>query len=66
MAVSDPKSRFLFSATEVDKRRSFYKTLAKRAETQVIDRFDATRSGWEEAGNGNRPGPRKKAKIGIR
>lgn len=39
---------FLISATEVDKRRSFYKTLSKRAELQVIDRLDASRSGWEE------------------
>ncbi len=39
---------FLISATEVDKRRSFYKTLGKRAELQVIDRLDASRSGWEE------------------
>ncbi len=39
---------FLVSAPEVDKRRSFYKSLAKRAELQVFDRLDATRSGWEE------------------
>src|SRR5713226_2473369 len=39
---------FLISATEVDKRRSFYKTLSKRAEVQVIDRLDSSRSGWEE------------------
>ena len=39
----------LISATEVDKRRSFYKTLAKRAELQVFDRLDSARTGWEEA-----------------
>jgi DNA polymerase-3 subunit delta len=39
---------FLFSATEVDKRRTFYKSLAKRGELQVFDRLDSTRSGWEE------------------
>jgi DNA polymerase-3 subunit delta len=39
---------FLLSATEVDKRRSFYKSLGKRAELQVIDRLDANRAGWEE------------------
>src|SRR5712692_4529077 len=39
---------FLLSATETDKRRSFYKSLSKRAEVQVIDRLDANRSGWEE------------------
>lgn len=38
----------LISATETDKRRSFYKTLAKRAEVQVIDRLDSSRAGWEE------------------
>jgi DNA polymerase III subunit delta len=38
----------LISATETDKRRSFYKTLAKRAEVQVIDRLDSSRVGWEE------------------
>lgn len=39
---------FLISATETDKRRSFYKNLAKRADVQVIDRLDSSRSGWEE------------------
>jgi len=40
---------FLISATETDKRRSFYKTLTKHAEVQVIDRLDSSRAGWEEA-----------------
>ena len=40
--------QLLISATEVDKRRSFYKSLAKRAEIQIFDRLDSTRSGWEE------------------
>jgi DNA polymerase-3 subunit delta len=39
---------FLISATEVDKRRSFYKSLIKRAEVQVFDRLDSGRNGWEE------------------
>ena len=39
---------FLISATETDKRRSFYKALTKRAEVQVIDRLDSSRAGWEE------------------
>jgi len=39
---------FLISATETDKRRSFYKNLAKRADVQVIDRLDSSRAGWEE------------------
>ncbi|MFL6520128.1 MAG: DNA polymerase III subunit delta [Chthoniobacterales bacterium] len=38
----------LISATETDKRRSFYKTLSKRADVQVIDRLDSSRAGWEE------------------
>ncbi|MGI8438410.1 MAG: DNA polymerase III subunit delta [Chthoniobacterales bacterium] len=43
-----PDITFLLSATEVDKRRSFYKSLGKRAELHVIDKLDASRSGWEE------------------
>lgn len=39
---------FLLSATPVDKRRSFYKTLGKLAKVQVIDALDTSRSGWEE------------------
>ncbi|HEU5246163.1 MAG TPA: DNA polymerase III subunit delta [Candidatus Udaeobacter sp.] len=39
---------FLISATDVDKRRSFYKALLKRAEVQVFDRLDSSRGGWEE------------------
>ena len=39
---------FLISATELDKRRSFYKTLLKRADVQVFDRLDSSRGGWEE------------------
>jgi DNA polymerase III subunit delta len=39
---------FLISATDLDKRRSFYKTLLKRAEVQVFDRLDSSRGGWEE------------------
>lgn len=43
-----PDVTLLISATETDKRRSFYKTLTKRAEVQVIDRLDSSRAGWEE------------------
>ena len=43
-----PDVTLLISATETDKRRSFYKTLAKRADVQVIDRLDSSRAGWEE------------------
>jgi DNA polymerase-3 subunit delta len=38
----------LISATEVDKRRSFYKMLGKRGKVQVFDRLDSARTGWEE------------------
>ncbi|MEO5720000.1 MAG: DNA polymerase III subunit delta [Chthoniobacterales bacterium] len=43
-----PDITFLISATEVDKRRAFYKALSKRADLQIIDKLDASRSGWEE------------------
>ena len=43
-----PGVTLLISATEVDKRRSFYKTLVKCAELQVFDRLDSARAGWEE------------------
>jgi len=39
---------FLLSATPVDKRRGFYKSLQKLAKVQVIDALDTSRSGWEE------------------
>ena len=43
-----PGVTLLISATDLDKRRSFYKTLLRRAEVQVFDRLDSGRSGWEE------------------
>src|SRR5229473_2657569 len=43
-----PEIIFLLSATEVDKRRSFYKSLAKRAELQIFEKLDSSRGGWEE------------------
>ena len=43
-----PGITLLMSAIDVDKRRSFYKTLVKRAEVQVFDRLDSSRGGWEE------------------
>jgi DNA polymerase-3 subunit delta len=42
---------FLLSAAEVDKRRTFYRSLAKHAELQVFERLDSTRTGWEEEAN---------------
>jgi DNA polymerase-3 subunit delta len=53
----------LISATEVDKRRSFYKTLMKRAELQVFDRLDSARAGWEEAATEIVLGRAKKRKL---
>ncbi len=54
---------FLISATEVDKRRSFYKSLGKRAELQVIDRLDSSRTGWEEAATEMVRGRAQKRKL---
>jgi DNA polymerase-3 subunit delta len=41
--------KFLLSAIEPDKRRTFYKALGKLGEVEVFDKVDSTRSGWEEA-----------------
>lgn len=43
-----PDITLLLSAIEVDKRRSFYKSLAKRAELQIFDKLDSSRGGWEQ------------------
>src|SRR5881227_3856692 len=42
-----PEVIFLISAIDVDKRRSFYKAIAKRAELQIFDKLDSSRGGWE-------------------
>jgi len=39
---------FLLSASSVDKRRAFYKTLEKNGEVAVFDRIDISKDGWEE------------------
>ena len=41
-------TRFLLSATEIDKRRTFYKSLQKLAKVEVFDRLDSSKAGWEE------------------
>jgi DNA polymerase-3 subunit delta len=41
-------TRFLLSATEIDKRRSFFKSLQKLAKVEVFDRLDSGKAGWEE------------------
>src|SRR4029434_8643477 len=53
----------LISATEVDKRRSFYKTLTKHAELQVLNRLDSARAGWEEEATEIVLGRAKKRKL---
>lgn len=44
-----PDVVFILSAGEIDKRRTFYKRLAKIAKVEVHDRLDATKAGWEGA-----------------
>ncbi len=58
-----PEVTFLLSATELDKRRSFFKALAKRAEVQVFDRLDSSRGGWEEEATEIVRGRAKKRKL---
>ncbi|NBV34492.1 MAG: hypothetical protein EBR81_12070, partial [Proteobacteria bacterium] len=41
--------RFLLSATEIDKRRTFYKTISKLGAVTVCDKLDTSKAGWEEA-----------------
>jgi DNA polymerase-3 subunit delta len=41
--------KFLLSAIEPDKRRTFYKALGKLSDVEVFDKVDSSRSGWEEA-----------------
>jgi len=40
--------KFLLSAPDIDKRRSFYKNLSKLGNVTVFDKLDSSRSGWEE------------------
>jgi DNA polymerase-3 subunit delta len=47
-----PDVIMLLSATEVDKRRSFYKTISKLGRFEQFDRIDTSKSGWEEAVEG--------------
>lgn len=42
-----PEVKFILSASEVDKRRSFYLNLKKLAKLEVFDLIDTSRSGWE-------------------
>lgn len=40
--------KFLLTATGIDKRRAFWKSLEKVAEVQVHDRIDTSRDGWQD------------------
>lgn len=42
-----PDVVFILSASEIDKRRTFYKKLSKLAKVEVHDRVDIARDGWE-------------------
>jgi DNA polymerase III subunit delta len=42
----------LLSATDIDKRRSFYKAISKLGRFEQFDRIDTSKSGWEEAVEG--------------
>lgn len=44
--------KFLLSALDVDKRRSFYKALGKIGKVELFDKVDASRSGWEQEAAG--------------
>jgi DNA polymerase-3 subunit delta len=44
-----PGVKFLLSAIEPDKRRTFYKALGKVCDIEVFDKVDSSRGGWEEA-----------------
>ncbi len=43
-----PDVKFVLSASDVDKRRSFYLNLKKVAQVEVFDLIDTSRAGWEE------------------
>ena len=43
-----PDVKFVLSASEVDKRRSFYLNLKKVATVEVFDLIDTSKQGWEE------------------
>ena len=41
-------TKFILTATDVDKRRSFYNTLKKATNLQIFDVIDTSKQGWEE------------------
>ena len=42
-----PEVSVIISATDVDKRRSFYKKVTKLADVKTFDKADITKAGWE-------------------
>jgi len=53
LAAGIPENvKFLLSAPDIDKRRSFYKSLSKLGSLTVCDKLDSSRSGWEEEAAG--------------
>lgn len=42
-----PDVQFILSASEIDKRRSFYKKLNKLTKVTIFDKVDISRAGWE-------------------
>jgi len=44
-----PEVSVIISATDVDKRRSFYKKVTKLADVKTFDKVDVSRAGWETA-----------------
>jgi len=42
-----PDVKVIISAGEIDKRRTFYKTLGKCARVEIFDKIDTSKAGWE-------------------
>jgi len=42
-----PDVQFILSASELDKRRSFYKKLNKLTKVEIFDKVDISKTGWE-------------------
>lgn len=42
-----PDVQFILSASEIDKRRSFYKKLTKLTKVEIFDKVDISKAGWE-------------------
>lgn len=42
-----PDVKLIISASEIDKRRTFYKKVSKLAEVKTFDKVDTSKAGWE-------------------